>query len=169
VWLRVHHELCSKTMRGTYIANLPVSTDFELWGRPVLETEELELAARHARSSLGGLAEAGFDVGGAGFDVSGAGFDVGGGAAESAVAAVADRIDGRLCVDSSSERGYFGRFSLSRDHAIGCDDMQQQEQCDAAADAGCEVGLSREEVAKRAWLSRLDVPAWGDAHRGDVR
>ena len=34
------------------------------------------------------------------------------------------------------------------------------EQCDSGDDAACDR-LSSEEGAKKAWLSKLDVPSWG--------
>merc|ERR1719181_743080 len=39
---------------------------------------------------------------------------------------------------------------------------EMTEACDQGDDAACE-SLSHEEEAKKAWLARLDVPAWGAA------
>ena len=44
MWLQVDSKRCTETLRG--LAGLPVRSDFELEGKPVIETEEQELAAR---------------------------------------------------------------------------------------------------------------------------
>ena len=146
VWLKVHHDRCTKSLRGTYIAGLPghLSTDFKLWGKPMLETEETEMAARTSRSSLSGLAECGFDVDASSMDVG------------TVMNAIADRVDGRLWVE---EEGYSGRFSLlrgdanvrPRDEIVG--EGEIEGQCDAGDEVACEV-LSNEEAAKRQWIER---------------
>ena len=134
VWLKVHHDRCTKSLRGTYIAGLPghLNTDFKLWGKPMLETEETEMAARTSRSSLSGLAECGFDVDASSVDVG------------TVMNAIADRVDGRLWVE---EEGYSGRFSLlrgeanvrPRDEIVG--EGEIEGQCDAGDEVACEVLL----------------------------
>lgn len=44
MWLQVHSKRCTETLRG--LAGLPVRSDFQLEGEPVIETEAQELAAR---------------------------------------------------------------------------------------------------------------------------
>lgn len=44
LWLKVEREACSETLKG--VADLPVRQSFNLWGRPLLESMEAELAAR---------------------------------------------------------------------------------------------------------------------------
>ena len=153
VWLRVRHERCTKTLRGTYVAGLPVTTDFELWGRPTLETEEQELVARASRSSLNGLAEAGFFI-----ESFGGGGDDDAGSAAAAIDAIADRVDGRLWAESV-EREYLGRFSLFRESAIAAEE-EMQEHCEQGEHVACDA-LSREEEAKREWLAKQNAPSWG--------
>merc|ERR1719506_2497701 len=50
--------------------------------------------------------------------------------------------------------------------ASGASEAAQMAEMSASCDAGDKVAcdnLSREEEAKRAWLSKLDVPTWGAA------
>jgi len=50
VWLKVNREICTETLRG--IADLPeVRESFHLWGVPILESVESELAARTGEGS----------------------------------------------------------------------------------------------------------------------
>lgn len=44
MWLQVHSKRCTETLRG--LAGLPIRSDFQLEGKPVIETGEHELAAR---------------------------------------------------------------------------------------------------------------------------
>lgn len=156
MWLRVCQDRCSKTLRGTYVAGLPIVTDFELWGKPTLETEEQELVARASRSSLNGLAEAGFCI-----DSLDSSTDHAAGSA-AVVDAIADRVDGRLWADSPA-REYLGRFSLFRESAIAAEE-DLRDHCHRGEHVACEA-LSREEEAKRAWLARQDAePSWRQQH-----
>ena len=83
VWLKVQRERSTESLIG--IAGLPVRSDFDMWGKPILTLEQ-EIAARVALS---------------------------GGAPEANAPAVAHRVDGLLSV-GLVEAEYFGRFQLLR-------------------------------------------------------
>jgi hypothetical protein len=183
VWLKVHRERSTETLRG--IGGLPVRSDFYLSGKPVITSAEAELAARAAMDAR----------------------QEGRGKEDPSSGDVVDRLDGRLW-EGTVERAYFGRFSLLRGSAtelrdecdsgddVACDSLSREEEakrawlaslavptwgppeegtdasevaqleqdlgeaCDKGDDVACE-SLTREEEAKRAWLARLDAPIWG--------
>ena len=164
MWLRVHRERSSETLRG--LADLSgVRSEFALSGQPVLETPEADLAARIASSSADG--------------------------AHAPSSLLVDRVDGRLW-EGAEERTYFGRFSLLRGCAVeltedcdagddvACTALSREEEakrawlakldaptvreaCNTGDDVAC-TALSREEEAKSAWLAKLDeARVWGPA------
>jgi len=67
---------------------------------------------------------------------------------------------------SAALRLHFGCISAALRLHFGCTSalsrLYLEQDCNTGVDAACDV-LAREDEAKRAWLAKLDVPAWGAA------